>query len=342
MIARRVVNFSLIAGSYLLSRVVRKPVQWGKPSAVSLEPVNRCNLHCPECPTGNREITRPQGTMTLNRFRDILEQLGPELAWVTLYFQGEPYLNPGFLEMVRVAKARNLHVITSTNGHFLSTETALETVRSGLDRLIVSLDGATQESYSAYRAGGSLERVVAGLAHLAEAKQVLGSKTPRVIVQCLLLSTNIHEQRQIRQIAKEVKADQVEFKTAQFYDFENGNPLMPEETYSRYKKSTNPRIHESTNQPSLPPCHPVTLSPKYVVKNKLRNSCFRMWSSCVVTWDGLVVPCCFDKDAAYVMGDLNQQRFNEIWKGEKYRDFRNKILKNRKSNDICRNCTQKY
>jgi radical SAM protein with 4Fe4S-binding SPASM domain len=267
--------------------------------------------------------------METGMFENILEQIGPQLAWVNLYFQGEPYLNPGFLEMASIARARNLHVVSSTNGHFLTPDTARKTVRSGLDKLIVSLDGATQESYSAYRTGGRLEKVIEGLKHLADAKEELGSKRPKVVVQCLLLKTNLHEQDQVRQIVKNAKADKVEFKTAQFYDFEKGNVLMPEGKYSRY------RVDQSTSRL-------VTTSPHYVLNNKLRNSCFRMWSSCVITWDGLVVPCCFDKDAGHVMGDLKVQPFEEIWNGEKYRAFRKKILQDRKSMDICRNCSQKF
>ena len=255
---KRIWNFAGITCSWLIATITGRPVHWGKPVAVSLEPVNRCNLRCPECPAGQREFTRQQGNMAPEMFEEILEQLGPELAWVTLYFQGEPYLNPGFLQMIRVAKARRLKVVSSTNGHFLTAETARETVRSGLDKLIVSLDGATQESYSAYRAGGSLEKVIEGLKYLAEAKDTLGSSTPRVVVQCLLLSTNIHEQEQIRHIAKEVKADKVEFKTAQFYDFENGNPLMPEEKYSRYKVNKSTR-QQATTLTTSPPHHLTTL-----------------------------------------------------------------------------------
>jgi radical SAM protein with 4Fe4S-binding SPASM domain len=316
-------NYFRIAVSYFLSALLRKVVHWGKPVSVSLEPANLCNLRCPECPSGSGELTRTRGMLAPELFRSAIGQLSPELAYLTLYFQGEPYLHPGFAELVRYAKSNKLYVVSSTNGHFLDRETALETVRSGLDKLIVSVDGGDQESYAAYRTGGSLDKVVEGLRHLADAKNALASRKPKTIIQCLLLRTNQHQKEAIRKLAKDVNADKVEFKTAQFADFENGNPLMPDkERDSRYKK--------------------VNKSPKYVIKNKLRNHCFRMWSSCVITWDGLVVPCCFDKDAAHVMGDLKQQTFEEIWRGERYSEFRNLILQNRKSVDICRNCTQKY
>jgi radical SAM protein with 4Fe4S-binding SPASM domain len=335
---KRFLNVLWISGSYLLSGILKRPVHRGKPVSVSLEPVNRCNLRCPECPAGAREFTRPQGTITGELFRSALNQLSPELVYLTLYFQGEPYLHPGFTDLVRLAKTFNLYVAASTNGHFLDPETARETVRSGLDRLIVSVDGADQQSYAAYRAGGSLEQVVGGMRYLADAKKALNSRKPKTVMQCLLLRTNQLQKEAIRRLAKEVRADKVEFKTAQFYNFENGNPLMPlNERDSRYRanKATGQQGNRATGKDD-------TVSPTYVIKNKLRNSCFRMWSSCVITWDGMVVPCCFDKDAAYVMGDLKKQRFEDIWNGEKYRDFRKKILHDRKSIDICRNCNQYF
>jgi radical SAM protein with 4Fe4S-binding SPASM domain len=104
------------------------------------------------------------------------------------------------------------------------------------------------------------------------------------------------------------------------YDFENGHPLLPKNLkYSRYKPGPDGR---------------------WVLKNSLHNECWRMWTSCVVTWDGRVVPCCFDKDAKYQLGQLTGNTFAEIWNGEKYRQFRNQILRNRKSIDICRNCSE--
>jgi radical SAM protein with 4Fe4S-binding SPASM domain len=59
-----------------------------------------------------------------------------------------------------------------------------------------------------------------------------------------------------------------------------------------------------------------------------------------MTWDGKIVPCCFDKDAKYVMGDINEQSFLEIWNDEPYREFRNKLLRSRKEIDICSNCSE--
>jgi radical SAM protein with 4Fe4S-binding SPASM domain len=60
----------------------------------------------------------------------------------------------------------------------------------------------------------------------------------------------------------------------------------------------------------------------------------------VITWDGKVVPCCFDKDAHFVLGDLSQNSFQEIWNGEKYHRFRQSLMRSRSEIEICKNCTE--
>jgi len=289
------------------------------PAAVSIEPTNRCNLHCPECPSGMKELSRAAGFMELPLFRSIIDQLTPELAWLTLYFQGEPYMNPHFFEFISYARSKGIYVSSSTNGHFLDKDNAEATVRSGLDRLIISVDGTDQQTYELYRVGGSLETVVEGIHNLAEAKKAVRSKTPQIIVQFLVLKSNQNQVNEIRRKGIEWGGNKVEIKSAQFNDFENGNPLMPSaEKYSRY------RMQDAG----------------YRIKNSMPGHCFRMWSGCVITWDGEVVPCCFDKDAQHKLGGLKDSTFREIWKGKEYTAFRRKILKQRKTIDICRNCTE--
>lgn len=318
---RRLYNLIRVLNGYLISCVLKRPVFSGGPVAFSAEPTTSCNLRCPECPTGQNGLTRQGGNIDPDLFRQIADAFSPTAFYLTLYFQGEPYLHPRLFEMIRYAKSKRLVVSTSTNGHFLTEPTARETVLSGLDRLIVSVDGSDQDTYSAYRRGGELKRVLNGLKLLSEVKKELHSGKPEVVIQCLLLRSNLHQKEDIRRIGREAGADRVVFKTAQFNDFDKGNPLMPEGSASRYKAGKD--LH-------------------YVIKNRLRNRCFRMWSSCVVTWDGLVVPCCFDKDANHLLGDLKHERLPDIWNSEKYMNFRKEIFRNRKSVEICRNCTQKF
>jgi len=309
----------------MVSRITRKVIHWGGPLSVSIEPTNLCNLHCPECPSGTRTLKRERGFIGRDTFKKIIDQLSQELYYLTFYFQGEPYLHPGFHEMVSYVKSKKIYVSTSTNGHFLTETNAISTIKSGIDRLIISLDGTDQESYSSYREGGSYEKVLQGISEIVKQKKSLKSDKPYIVIQFLVLKTNQHQIREIKQLGVEHGVNKVELKTAQFYDFEKGNPLMTDiDHYSRYK-----RFDSGSDN-----------TPLFKIKNRLPNHCFRMWSSCVITWDGWVVPCCYDKDSGHKMGNLNDQSFREIWTSQKYKEFRKKILHSRKEIDICKNCTE--
>jgi radical SAM protein with 4Fe4S-binding SPASM domain len=259
--------------------------------------------------------------LEMNFFRGMIDQLAPELLYLTFYFQGEPYLNPDFLEMVTYARSKNIYTATSTNAHYLNDENARKTIESGLDRLIISLDGTSQEVYSQYRKGGELGKVLAGAANIVKWKKKLNSKTPYIFFQFLVVRPNEHQMEQAKELAYRTGVDGIRFKSAQIYDYEKDpNKLIPQYSdISRYRKKPDGT---------------------YESKNRLQNHCWRLWHAPVITWDGLVVPCCFDKDAKHRMGDLKNKPFKEIWKDREYVDFRRKMLKGRGEIDICANCSE--
>jgi len=253
-------------------------------------------------------------------FKRTIDDIHKHLLYLTFYFQGEPYLNRKFLDMVEYASQKGIYTATSTNAHYLDDENARKTVESGLDRLIISIDGTTQETYESYRVGGELDKVIDGAKNVIKWKKKLKSKTPHTIFQFLVVKPNEHQIDEVKELGNEIGVDEVKFKTAQVYDYANGNELIPTiDKYSRY------RLQENGT---------------YSLKNKLLNHCWKLWHSCVITWDGRVVPCCFDKDAKYTLGDLQRESFTSLWKSEAYQSFRNSILRSRKEIDICRNCTE--
>ena len=311
---RKAWNLFLLFLSFRFKKV------WGLPNSFAIEPTTSCNLRCPECPSGLRSFTRNTGHLDVERVKHYIDEYSASATYLTFYFQGEPFLNPNFLDMIKYGKTKKLYIATSTKGHYLTKEKSLETVLSGLDRLIVSLDGTTQETYEQYRVGGKIEKVIEGIKNIVEAKKTLGSKTPYVIIQFLVVAPNEHQIDDVLRLGKTLKVDEVKLKTAQVYDFENGNPLIPKnKKYARY-------ILNDTG--------------KYQLKHEAKDECWRMWQSNVVTWDGKIVPCCFDKDAKYQMGDLNTHTLTSIWHNEKYQKFRKQLFKDRNSIDICQNCTE--
>lgn len=317
---RKVWNLGKLISSYYITKWTKKSRPWGLPMTISIEPTTACNLRCPECPSGLRAFTRPTGNLKTDFFKNTIDQLRESLMYLIFYFQGEPYINPDFLDMVSYAGKKGIYTITSTNGHFLHEENAKKTVESGLNRLIISVDGTTQETYEQYRVGGQLSTVLEGAKNVVAWKKKRNSPTPHIIFQFLVVRPNEHQIDELYQLAKEIGVDEVKLKTAQVYDYKHGNPLIPEqEKYARYIQ-----MEDGT----------------YTTKHVLLNHCWKLWHACVITWNGIVVPCCFDKDAEHKLGNLTQKSMKEIWYSQDYQTFRQKLLTGRDQIDICTNCTE--
>ena len=305
---------------YHFSRFTKRPHQWAMPFSISIEPTTACNLGCPECPSGLKKFSRPTGNLGPELLGNILDEMGSYLQYITFYFQGEPFIHPNMIGLIKEAAARNIFSVTSTNAHFITEKTAKAIVDSGLNKLIISIDGTTQEVYEQYRKKGSLEKVIRGTEKILAAKKASGSQFPLVYFQFLVVRPNEHQIDEVEKLGKEMGVDGVLFKTAQVYEYEDGNPLIPTiEKYARYKKGADG---------------------KWRIKNKMLNQCWKMWHSSVITWDGRIVPCCFDKDAKHEMGQLGEVSFREIWNGPAYRNFRQSLLVSRSEIDICKNCSE--
>ena len=293
---------------------------WGYPTTLSIEPTTSCNLRCPQCPSGLRSFSRPTGMLDPILFSKIIEQFGNYITYLHLYFQGEPYLHPQFLELVKIADEKGIFTSTSTNAHYFSLENVDKTLQSGLKKLIVSMDGTTQEVYEDYRIGGQLNKVVEGLSLLIRVRKESGLKYPRIVLQFLVTGKNENQIPALLQWAKKMGVDEVQLKSTQIYDFENGSELIPKnQAYSRYRPS---------------------ISGKWELKKKIENKCWRMWQGAVITWDGKMVPCCFDKDASFVMGNVKKENMKIIWRNPIYTKFRGQLLNDRTKLDICKNCTE--
>ena len=317
---RKIMNAGRLWTTFHNSRLTGNTAIAPYPLSLSVEPTTSCNLRCPECPSGLRSFTRPTGKLESGLFQKLIDEVNPWLTNLTFYFQGEPFLHPQFTEMVSYASERGIYQTTSTNAHFIDPDTARKVVESGLDRVIISVDGLTQEVYEQYRKGGKLSKVLEGIKNLTDARASLRSSTPYIILQFLVVRHNEHQIPLLHDFALKHGIDAVKLKTAQIYDYQDGSPLIPENLkYSRYVPAGNG---------------------KWKIRNEWENKCWKMWSSSVVTWDGRVLPCCFDKDGKYVMGNLREQSFKEIWSGGNYNQFRSAILKSRADIDICRNCTE--
>lgn len=314
MIHSKYINLLKISASWFAGGISGKPLLWAYPLAVGIELTNNCNLRCPHCSSGSGLITRPRGYMSEELLSEIVKEFSGWVFMSMLYFQGEPMLHPGFFDML--SRAMPLKPVISTNGHFLDRQSSLMLARLNPPRVIISLDGISDESYKAYRIGGDLEKVKNGIRNLSAALRKENSTT-LLEIQVLVNSRNEKELAEIRSFARENNA-RIRYKSMQLNCEKGDEDLLPSRNiYSRYRLTDR----------------------GLRIKRGISLSCYRLWTNPVITWDGLVVPCCFDKDGEFVMGDLKSQKFSEIWLSDQYRVFRKKLLHNRAGIDICSNCT---
>ena len=291
------------------------------PTFVSVEPAAVCQLRCPACPVGmkgERLKVKGERMMPLEVWHRTLAEIRETAMTIQFYFQGEPLLNKDLPVMIREAHEAGLYTIVSTNAQAMTQDLANELVRAGLDRIIVSMDGLTDESYNAYRVGGSLEKTKVAIRFLREAKEqspITYHQSPIIELQCLRLKTNEHEWAQLKRVYKSLGADRLTLKTAQLYDYANGHPLMPSNPrYSRYIQGPDGHFH----------------------RKAIGKTCLRVWSGCVITTNGDVLPCCYDKAHAHAYGNIMNAPLRELYSNDQAIAFRRAAL--HQQPQICQEC----
>ncbi len=321
MTFRKLINFFKVIFSYFLAVFFKCTYRYAYPYSISIEPNLSCNLKCPGCAAGSGALNREEGEIDFVLFKKIVNELSPYLTNLILYFQGEPFLHRSFFKLIEYASITNkIFTTTSTNGHFLNKLNCKKIIESGLDEIIISIDGTTQKIYERYRVGGSLGKVLSGIENLVSHKNKLKSKSPFIILQFIVFKHNEHQIDDFKKLSVSLKVDRFQIKSAQIQDYKTNSNLIPSiNKYSRYKREKNG---------------------KYIIKSKLKNRCLRLFNSAVITWNGDVLPCCFDKNADFTFGNVKDSSFKKINKNSLYRNFRKKVFSGRKHIQICINCTE--
>ncbi|MDD5440479.1 MAG: radical SAM protein, partial [Candidatus Omnitrophica bacterium] len=288
------------------------------PALLLFEPASVCNLTCPFCKLGNGDIKREKGIMKPALVEKIVEEVRDSLQVALFTNWGEPFLNPDLMAMVESVSKRHIYTKINTNGHFIRTDEECDRiVRSGLDDIVIALDGLSADVYLKIRAGGDFNAVKDGIARLSAAKKARRSKTPYLEMLFIVTGKNEHQRSDVPEFAAALGADNFIVKTANLAYVPSGRRhefLTEDAGYSRYDSDT------------------VTLKEKRIA------GCRRAWHSAVVLWDGKVVPCCNDDEGVYEMGNAYNEPFMEIWNGEKYREFRQMLLTDKDKIPMCKNC----
>jgi radical SAM protein with 4Fe4S-binding SPASM domain len=326
---RKIINWIMVEGSMM----VKPASPWGWPTHFQIEPASRCNLSCALCPV-TEGMDRPTGSMELDLYKRLIDEAGDFIFIILLWDWGEPFLNPSIYEMISCAKGKGIKLVSSTNGHiFTSKEHADRLVMSGLDSLIVALDGISQETYEPYRHGGSLEAVFRGIRTVVERKNALGSSTPLINMRFIPMKHNEHEIPRLKDLARELGVDALTIKT-----------LNPHSNDSYLEK----RMENKGDEKEFIPKNPFYRRFRYIdgdLSNRMRrksNPCRQLWNNPVVHWDGMVCPCTYDYREKYILGDLKKNSFKEIWFGETYGSMRRQFRREWEGLAICGECSYAY
>lgn len=281
-----------------------------------IDPSSVCILHCPLCPTGQGDNSRPHCFLKFEDFKKIIDELGDYLISLLFTNWGEPFLNKEFLKMIEYAKKVRHIPFTSVDTNLnveLSDQDIEKLIASGLDLMCIAIDGVTQETYEKYRRGGSLKKVIDNSKKILEIRKKLGKTNPFVVWQFLVFKHNQHELESVIKLAKEIGVDAIRISAAQPFQGEIHKSF--EYTYKISKRY-------------LPP-----LGSKYsgYTKNgKKKNTvkrCQWLWKGVVINSNGSISPCCDIFPEKYDFGNiLNEKRFKAIWNNEKYQNAR-KLIK---------------
>lgn len=316
----KAINLIKIVLSYLLSTIIKKPLIWGLPLSISIEPTNSCNLNCPQCPSGNGNLTRRKELIKEEVFAKIINEVDKHLLYLSFYFQGEPFLHPKYTTLISKAKLHGIYTGSSTNGQLINPELAEKIVLSGLDRLIISVDGSTQEVYEKYRIGGKLTKAIESVEFIQEYKLKLKKSKPKLEMQFIVLKHNEHQIPDIIALSEKLGVEKLSLKTAQLDKTEEAKKMLPKQTkYARYTLNIDGSLRR---------------------KKAVRNRCWRAFSGAVIATNGDVLACSYDKNGEHVFGNINNESLAKIWKNKKATEFRKQLLLNRSQFDMCCNCTE--
>lgn len=301
---------AIIGNIYSSKRRLFPPDAGIFPKQIDIEVTNACNLDCIICPRSS--MTRSIGNMQLESFQSIIDQVSKfGLEHMDLSLFGEPLLNPDLFKMARLAKekGRVKCLYTSTNGLLLDAQKSRDLVLCGFDKIIVSIDGATKETYEKIRKKGNYEEVIEKTLGLINARKKENLENPVFVIQI-------------------IRMEETDKEIDRFIGFWKPH-LRPQDVIqikpylTWVGKVVDRRAVEEVGTSIL-----------------MRTPCLTyLWRNLAIYHNGDVTTCCYDSNGEMVVGNLKSSSIKEIWHSDKMEDIRKKHLKLRfEEFDFCDKC----
>ena len=293
----------------LISYYLRRTEIDHYPVVLYIDSSNRCNLGCLLCPSGTKREGRTMGIMQFDVFKQVIDEVSPYLWMVNLHNWGEPFLNKAIFDMIRYARERQIDVRISTNLNIFNDRIAENIITSGVNTLIISLDGVSQESVEAYQRGNDFKRVIGNLRKLIATKRTFKSKHPTIIWRYIVNRYNEHEIDKAKAVAKEIGVDKIEFL-----------PIRVDMALELFQDQETQFVNI---QPWLPKDESLSMYDYQARRRKgAPQRCSIPWFESVVHPNGSVSPCCGVWPEQYDFGNVQEASFLCVWQGEAYRRSR--------------------
>jgi len=279
------------------------------PIRLTIDPSNFCNLKCALCPVGTKTPGRKQSFMDFDVFRKIIDECGDYLWKINLFNWGEPLLNNQIFEMIKYAKKKKIEVSISTNLNVFNDTICTELITSGLDNLIVSLDGASQESVEKYQTGSNFELVKNNIKCILDKKIELKAIKPIVTWRFLVNKFNENDINRAVDLSKQWKVDELEinhFRCNMAKEIFWDNKSQYEDVKSWLPVDENLSMYDYKKEE----------------KKIIKKRCGLLWYESVIHPNGSVSPCCAIWPEKYDFGNISNNSFKEIWNNEQYQNAR--------------------
>lgn len=318
---KRIWNLFKVQFQKLLTRDDRS---WGAPIILVFDPSSICNLHCPLCPTGQGRKERSRGIATFNNFQKIVKEIGDYLFFVEFTNWGEPTVNKDLAQMIKYSHDKNIETLLRTNLTLVNEKSCHNLVRSGLDEIVISLDGATEKTYLKYRRGGNFSKVIENIKYLVNAKKQWKSNI-RIIWQFIASSQNENEISKAKGMAKEldITLNVVPLRVDMGQEVIANREEQVEKDFSWLPKNEKLSRYDYSKKQN----------------RHLEQTCRWLWTKLVVNWNGSVSPCCAIWEEKFDFGNAFTDGLLNVWNNKKYQRARQLVREKKPINGIvCSKC----
>lgn len=244
-----------------LQRRSRNPSPEGFPYHAILDVVNACNLKCPYCPTGRRQTSgRSERLIDVDRVGTFLDRYGKYLIAVDLFNWGESLLHPRIHEIVDLIHQHNIFQQISTNLNIKDKAVLRKVCDAGVDHLIVSISGITQDVYEKYHRNGDLSLVMENLEFIVNYRKQMSRSNPLIEVKFLTFKYNLDQVQEARRVVGEIGVD-----------------IFRSHIAGGAKEDIIERNEDK----------------RRFLYQGAGPSCSQLWTTIVLNSDGGIAPCCF-------------------------------------------------